>query len=96
MKATVLLSYFDPDGLSNMPGTAGRFKKPVPLLLVVGDKDPLFPLGSDYAFDKAPQHPASRYVVVQADHVRPLLQDRTLLTFHWPGLSGVGHPQLIP
>ncbi len=68
MKATVLLSYFDPDGLGNMPGTATRFKKPVPLLWVVGDKDPLYPLGSGYVFDKAPQHPASRYVVVQADH----------------------------
>lgn len=69
MRATVLLSYFDPAGLGNMPGTISRFKKPVPLLWVVGDKDPLYPFGSGYAFDKAPKHPASKYVVVQADHI---------------------------
>lgn len=69
MSAKVLLSYFDPQGLGDMPGTISRFKKPVPLLWVVGTKDPLYPLGSGYAFDKAPKHPASKYVVVQADHV---------------------------
>lgn len=69
MSAKVLLSYFDPEGLGNMPGTIARFKKPIPLLWVVGNKDPLFPFGSGYAFDKAPKHPASKYVVVQADHI---------------------------
>jgi pimeloyl-ACP methyl ester carboxylesterase len=69
MRASVLLSYFDPNGLGNMPGTITRFKKPVPLLWVVGNKDPLFPFGPGYAFDKAPNHPSSKYVVVQADHV---------------------------
>jgi len=69
MRATVLLSYFDPAGLGHMPGTITRFKKPVPLLWVVGYKDPLYPFGSSYAFDKAPMHPASKYEVVQADHV---------------------------
>ena len=69
MKATVLLSYFDPTGLGNMPGTITRFKRSVPLLWIVGDKDPLYPFGSGYAFDKAPKNPASKYVVLQADHV---------------------------
>lgn len=69
MTAQVLLSYFDPQGLGHMPGTAAAFKKPVPLLWVVGTADPLYRAGSAYAFDKAPAHPASRYLVVQADHL---------------------------
>jgi hypothetical protein len=28
LPADLLLSYFDPDGLGDMPGTAARFKKP--------------------------------------------------------------------
>lgn len=68
MRAKVLLSYFDPQGPGYMPGTAARFKKPVPLLWVVGTKDPLYPFGADYAFNKAPTHPASKYLVLEADH----------------------------
>ena len=68
MKAKVLLSYFDPKGLGNMPASTARFKKPVPLLWVVGTQDPLFPRGADYAFNAAPPHPASKFLVVEADH----------------------------
>jgi pimeloyl-ACP methyl ester carboxylesterase len=68
MSAAVLLSYFDPTGLGHMPGTAARFKKPVPLLWVVGTKDPLYPRGANFAFNLAPPHPASKYLVVDADH----------------------------
>ena len=69
MKAKVLLSYFDPQGLGHMPGTAAAFKTPVPLLWVVGTGDPLYRAGAAYAYDKAPAHPASKYLVVQADHL---------------------------
>jgi pimeloyl-ACP methyl ester carboxylesterase len=68
MKAEVLLSYFDPHGLGNMTLTSSRFKKPVPVLWVVGTRDPLFPFGTGYAFDKIPRHEASKYLVVDADH----------------------------
>ena len=68
MSARVLLSYFDPLGLGNMPATTARFKKPVPLLWVVGTKDPLYPRGANFAFNSAPPHPASKYLVVEADH----------------------------
>jgi len=68
MSAAVLLSYFDPVGLGHMPGTAARFKKPVPLLWVVGTQDPLYPLGADFAFNLAPAHPKSQYFVVNSDH----------------------------
>ena len=68
MTATALWSYFDPDGLGHMPKTAAGFKKPVPLLWVVGTGDPLFPLGEDFAYRKAPAHPQSQYLVVTAGH----------------------------
>lgn len=68
MTAGVLWSYFDPDGLGHMPKSAVGFKKPVPLLWVVGTADPLFPLGEDFAYRKAPAHPQSQYLVVNAGH----------------------------
>ena len=68
MRADVLLSYFDPDGLGHMPGTASRFKKPVPVLWVVGTADPLYPQGEGFAYARLPQHPQSRYLVVDAGH----------------------------
>lgn len=69
MRADVLLSYFDPEGLGHMPLSASGFKKAVPFLWVIGTKDPLFPAGAAYAFDKAPAHPASHYLAVEADHM---------------------------
>lgn len=69
MRTDVLLSYFDPQGLGNMQVTAPRIRKPVPILWVVGDMDPLSRLGPQYAFQRAPAHPASKYVSVSADHI---------------------------
>lgn len=68
MRADVLLSYFDPKGLGNMERTSAEFKKPVPVLWVVGRLDPLYPSGSGYGYDKTPHHEASQYLVVDADH----------------------------
>jgi pimeloyl-ACP methyl ester carboxylesterase len=69
MSAKVLLSYFDPSGLGHMPATTARFKKPVALLWVVGTRDPLYPQGANFAFNSAPPHPASKFLVVEADHM---------------------------
>jgi dienelactone hydrolase len=69
MRADVLWSYFDPAGLGHMPATATNFKRPVPLLWVVGTGDPLFAAGPDFAYAKAPAHPKSQYLVVNAGHV---------------------------
>lgn len=68
MPASVLLSYFDPDGLGHMPGTTARLKPGVPLLWVIGTGDPLYRAGEAYAFASAPAHPHNRYLVVEADH----------------------------
>jgi pimeloyl-ACP methyl ester carboxylesterase len=69
MRADVLWSYFDPAGLGHMPLSASKFLKPVPLLWVIGTGDPLYGGGAGFAFNKAPVHPASKYLVVEADHM---------------------------
>lgn len=68
MRADVLWSYFAPEGLGHMPRSAAGFKKPVPFLWVIGTADPLYPAGAAFAFNKAPAYPASKYLVVEADH----------------------------
>lgn len=68
MRADVLLSYFDPEGLGDMPTTAAAFRKPVPLLWVVGTGDPIHRAGEEFAFRRAPAHPASRYLEYQGGH----------------------------
>lgn len=68
IRADVFNSYFRPDGLGNMALSAARFKNPTPFLWVIGTLDPLYPSGAAYAFDKVPAHPASKYLVVSANH----------------------------
>ncbi|MDO9083413.1 MAG: alpha/beta fold hydrolase [Humidesulfovibrio sp.] len=69
LPAAVFLSYFDPEGLANMPQNAAGLGPQVPLLWVVGKRDPLARLGPDYAFARAPANPLSRSVEVDADHL---------------------------
>ncbi|OJX79479.1 alpha/beta hydrolase [Magnetospirillum sp. 64-120] len=68
-KARVYASYFDTQGPAVMPVNAAAFKRPTPLLWVVGVGDPLYPRGEDYAFNKAPFHPDNRYLVVEGGHM---------------------------
>lgn len=69
LRADVVLSYFDPQGLGHMPLTITRFRKPVPLLWAIGTGDRLHAAGPQFAFERAPAHPASKYLVVEADHM---------------------------
>lgn len=62
------LSYFDPDGPAVVPTNAAAIRSPIPILWVVGTKDPLT-RPSSYAFDKAPPHPKNKYVAVDAGHL---------------------------
>ena len=62
------LSFFDPNGPAVVPTNAAAIRLPIPILWVVGTKDPLTRPGS-YAFDKAPFHPKSKYVAVDAGHL---------------------------
>jgi pimeloyl-ACP methyl ester carboxylesterase len=67
--ASVYLSYFDPDGPAVLPTSAAMLKTPLPILWVAGSRDPSSRGGPAYAFDRAPAHPLSRYVVVDSDHL---------------------------
>jgi pimeloyl-ACP methyl ester carboxylesterase len=62
------LSYFDPNGPAVVPTNAAAIRSPIPILWVVGTKDPVT-RPSSYAFDKAPSHPKSKYVAVDAGHL---------------------------
>jgi pimeloyl-ACP methyl ester carboxylesterase len=64
----VYLSMFDPDGPAVIPRNAAALHG-VPLLWVVGQSDPIFVRGRDYAFARAPKNPRSRYVEVSAGHL---------------------------
>lgn len=68
-KARVYASYFDAQGPAVMPVNAAAFKRPTPLLWVVGVGDPIYPRGEDYAFNKAPFDPGNRYLVVEGGHM---------------------------
>jgi pimeloyl-ACP methyl ester carboxylesterase len=64
----VYLSMFDPDGPAVIPKNAAALHG-VPLLWVVGNSDPIFARGRDYAFSRAPRNPKSRYIEVSAGHL---------------------------
>ena len=87
LPAGVFLSYFDPDGLANMPHNAAALSPQVPLLWVVGQRDPLSKLGRDYAFSRAPANPSSRYVEVDADHLHVPLAAAGLVVDWLRGLN---------
>ncbi|MBX3655962.1 MAG: hypothetical protein KIS62_16590 [Ramlibacter sp.] len=55
-------------GLGELPAVAAKMRQHIPAIWVVGDGDPLFARGEAFAYAKAPPHPGSAYVVVNADH----------------------------
>lgn len=76
-QAQIYLSYFDPEGLGAVGLNANRLNPKIPLLLAIGDKDPLYkPSASNdpkkIIFEKAPVNPFSRYNVVSAEHMYPI------------------------
>jgi pimeloyl-ACP methyl ester carboxylesterase len=64
----VYLRMFDPDGPAVIPRNAAALRG-VPLLWVVGQSDPIFARGREYAFAHAPRNPKSRYIEVWAGHL---------------------------
>lgn len=63
------LSYFDPESDAEMGRTASRIPASVPVLTVIGEKDPLFKLLKDYYVKKLPANPLSNYLEVSGGHV---------------------------
>jgi pimeloyl-ACP methyl ester carboxylesterase len=67
--AKVYLSWMSPRGLASMPAQAPRLSPNIPLLLVIGNKDPSFAIAETTIYRPAAKHPYSKYEPVQADHV---------------------------
>jgi pimeloyl-ACP methyl ester carboxylesterase len=63
----VYLSMFDPDGPAVIPKNTASLR--IPFLWVVGDSDPIYERGRDYAFARGARNPASRYLEVSAGHL---------------------------
>lgn len=69
MAARNYLSWYDPQGEALMPNNAAALKGGVPLLVIVGEDDPMSKRGEGYLFDKAPANPKSRYVLIDGGHM---------------------------
>ena len=68
--AEIYLSWYEPNGPAVMPRNAARLKPGTALMWIIGEKDTMLRLGrgKNYAYDRAPAHPKSRYVVVGGGH----------------------------
>jgi len=68
--AAVYASWLNPRGKASMDAQAPRLPATIPLLLVIGEKDPAFGRAKGAYYDPAAKNPYSKYVVVGADHVQ--------------------------
>ncbi len=62
------LSFFDPQGPAVMPQNATALPR-IPFLWAIGRHDMLAAAGADYAFSRAPAHPKSKYLEIDAGHM---------------------------
>ena len=65
----IYLSYNDPKGMRAMPLNSSKFKKSTPLLWINDNQGLTRKLEREYAFDKAPHNPKSRYVELDVTHL---------------------------
>jgi pimeloyl-ACP methyl ester carboxylesterase len=68
--AAVYASWLNPRGKASMDSQAPRLPATLPLLLVIGKKDPAFGRAKGAFYDPAAKNPYSKYVVVGTDHVQ--------------------------
>ncbi|MBS0541038.1 MAG: alpha/beta hydrolase [Proteobacteria bacterium] len=66
----VYLSWLNPRGLASMDAQAPKLPASTALLMVVGEKDPVFGRAKAALYDPAAKNPYSKYVTVGADHVQ--------------------------
>jgi pimeloyl-ACP methyl ester carboxylesterase len=66
--AAVYVSWLNPRGLASMDAQAPKLPPSIPLLLVIGEKDPAFSRAKSAYYDPAAKNPYSKYVVVGANH----------------------------
>lgn len=68
--AEIYLSYFDPNRLANMPLSASRIEKALPVLCIVSTEDGISRWGPDYIYNKLKAHPLSVYMATSASHLK--------------------------
>lgn len=68
IKASIYLSWYNPDGSAVMPVNVARLKPGTALFWIVGERDRMFERGREYAFSRALSNPKNAYVVVRGGH----------------------------
>ncbi|MEI6320281.1 MAG: alpha/beta hydrolase [Pseudomonadota bacterium] len=63
------LSYFDPASDAEMSVTAPRIPARIPVMTVIGERDPLFSRIRSYYVDKLPANPKNQYLEVSGGHL---------------------------
>jgi len=83
MTAATYFSYYDPDGMASMPLSTSKITQRVPLIwILAGTTDVLYDKGRDYVFEKWPEHPLNRYVVLNSTHM-DAPEDAKDEVLHW-------------
>jgi pimeloyl-ACP methyl ester carboxylesterase len=71
IKASVYISYFDPDGMGSMMKSASKLSPEIPLLMIAGSRDMIEKSNYDKEiFSLAPTNQLSHYIIVDADHMQ--------------------------
>lgn len=66
------LSFFDPEGVANMPKSAGLIPVAIPVMCVMSREDNITKWGPNYIFTKFQKHPKSVYFETSAGHLDTL------------------------
>jgi len=69
VRATVYYSWQNPAGIASMPHEAPRLPASTPLLMVVGEKDPMHGRAEALIYKPAAKNPYSRYATNGAGHI---------------------------
>jgi pimeloyl-ACP methyl ester carboxylesterase len=69
LTAKQYLSYWDPDSDAEMGRMAPKLAAGIPVLLMIGDQDPLVRVARSYIFEKLPPNPKHSYVGMAGSHV---------------------------
>jgi pimeloyl-ACP methyl ester carboxylesterase len=78
--AAVYHSWFNPQGLAAMEAQAPRLPATIPVLVVIGEKDPAFGRTQDNIYRPAAKHPYSKYVTNGANHVTTPMASSKVIT----------------
>ena len=66
--AAVYLAWMSPRGLASMQTQAPNLPANIPLMLIIGTKDPAFRSAEETIYKPAAKSPYSKYLVVEAEH----------------------------